>query len=47
MNFLQGILSGVPVGMQYEGVQFQRPSAGGLTGLLTSGAGLLSNIYNK
>jgi hypothetical protein len=47
MNFLQGILSGVPVGMQYEGVQFQRPSAGGLTGLLTSGAGLLSNYLTS
>jgi hypothetical protein len=47
MNFLTGIVHGLPVGMQYEGVQFQRPSAGGLTGLLTSGAGLLSNIYNK
>jgi hypothetical protein len=47
MNFLQGIMSGVPVGMQYEGVQFQRPSAGGLTGLLTSGAGLLSNYLTS
>ena len=47
MNFLQGILSGVPVGMQSEAVQFQKPSAGGLSGLLTAGAGLFSNIYNK
>lgn len=43
MNFLQGIMSGVPVGMQVEGVQFQRPSSGGLAGLATAGAGLFSN----
>jgi hypothetical protein len=47
MNFLQGILSGVPIGYQTEAVQFQRPSAGGLSGLLTAGAGLFSNLYNK
>lgn len=47
MNFLQGILSGVPVGMQAESVQFQRPAGGGLSGLLTSGAGLLMNQLNK
>lgn len=47
MNFLQGILSGVPVGMQAESVQFQRPAGGGLSGLLTSGAGLLMNQLNR
>lgn len=47
MNFLQGILSGMPVGMQTEAVQFARPAAGGLSGLLTSGAGLLTNYLNK
>lgn len=47
LNWLQGILSGVPIGMQAESVQFQRPASGGLTGLLTSGAGLLSNYLQK
>jgi len=47
MNFLSGILGGVPTGMQVEGVQFARPAGGGLSGLLTSGAGLLMNQLNK
>lgn len=47
MNFLQGILSGVPMGMQTEGVQFARPAGGGLSGLISSGAGLLMNQLNK
>jgi hypothetical protein len=47
MNFLQGILGGVPTGMQVEGVQFQRPAAGGLTGLIGAGAGSLLNYLNK
>ena len=47
MNFLQGIMSGVPVGMQVEGVQFQRPSSGGLSGLATAGAGLFSNYLQQ
>lgn len=47
MNFLQGIMSGVPVGMQVEGVQFQRPSSGGLAGLATAGAGLFSNYLQQ
>jgi len=47
MNFLQGILGGVPTGMQVEGVQFQRPAAGGLSGLVSAGAGSLLNYLNK
>jgi hypothetical protein len=47
MNFLQGILSGVPVGYQAEGVQFQRPSSGGLAGLATAGVGLLGSYLNN
>ena len=45
MNFLQGIMSGIPTGMQTENVQFARPASGGLSGLLTAGAGLASNYY--
>jgi len=45
MNFLQGILAGVPTGMQTEGVQFQRPdTAGGLTSLAASIPGLISSF---
>jgi hypothetical protein len=47
MNFLTGIMHGVPIGYQTDQVQFQRPSAGGLSGLIASGAGLFSNLYNK
>jgi len=47
MNFLQGILGGVPTGMQVEGVQFQRPAGGGLSGLISAGGGLLMNQLNK
>lgn len=48
MNFLQGILGGVPTGMQVEGVQFQRPdTAGGLASLAGSIPGLISAIRNK
>lgn len=47
MNFLQGIMGGVPTGMQVEGVQFQRPAAGGLSGLIGAGAGSLLNYLNK
>jgi hypothetical protein len=47
MNFLQGILGGVPTGMQVEGVQFQRPAGGGLSGLISAGGGLLLNQLNK
>jgi len=48
MNFLQGILSGVPTGMQVEGVQFQRPdTAGGLASLAGSIPGLISAIRNN
>lgn len=47
MNFLQGILGGVPTGMQVEGVQFQRPAGGGLSGLISAGGGLLLNQLNR
>ena len=48
MNFAQGILSGMPVGMQIEGTQFQRPdTAGGLASLAGSIPGLISAIRNK
>jgi len=47
MNFLTGIMNQMPTGMQVEGVQFQRPAAGGLSGLVSAGAGSLLNYLNK
>lgn len=44
LNFLQGMVSGTPMGTALNTVQFQRPSAGGLTGLATAGLGGLMNM---
>ena len=48
LNWYQGLLSGVPMGMSQEQVLFNRQNTGSqLGGIATAGLGALSNYYNR